>query len=355
MIYDVAVIGAGVSGLAAAGRLIQEGRNVVVMEKSRGLGGRAATRRFSIHSGVEVPVDHGAQFFTARDIRFVEQVDRWQEEGVCFRWSEGFMTWKDGALHDANPLWKEDRYACHGGMSQLGRRLAQGVEVLREFQVSSVSVKKNIWEFASDPPRASQLPGEDYPVRARALLVSAPIPQAVKLIGEQLSKEQHELIARIHYAPCLAVLARYPDAITPPPWRGIQARDPNGKISWMAWDSSKRGPGTPSAFAVIHASKDFSSRLLDASKEVLRQAGEELIKEAGVIGGSWMCEPQEFHVHRWRHAQPEGPSLPGGFLRAASLEPLYLIGDGLIGGRIEGAWLSGVFAAEDLLMQRGDS
>jgi hypothetical protein len=356
MIPDVAVIGAGVSGLAAARRLMQEGKSVVVVEKSRGLGGRAATRRLTSGSGIEVPVDHGAQFFTARDIRFVEQVSRWQEEGICFPWCEGFMTWKEGALHDPNPEWRESRYACRGGMSQLGRNLAEGVKVLREFQVSSVSLSQGsqdlygpqaLWELHADPLH------KDSPMRARALFVSAPIPQAVKLVGGYLTKEQHELIGRIHYGPCIAVMARYPESTTPPPWRGIQARDPEGKISWMAWDSSKRGEGmgTSAAVAVIHGSKGFSSSWLDASKEELREAGEELLREASEIGGSWMSAPMEFMVHRWRYAHPEGPSLPGGFLRAEKEVPLYLIGDGLNGGRLEGAWLSGVFGAEDLLLR----
>lgn len=358
MIYDVAVIGAGLSGLAAARRLMQEGRSVVVVEKSRGLGGRAATRRLTSGSGIEVPVDHGAQFFTARDIRFVEQVSRWEEEGVCFPWCEGFMTWKEGALHDPNPEWKENRYACRGGMTQLALSLAVGMEVMCDFEASSVSLTQGHWEIRNfradhaDPHLSSSA------VHARELIVSAPLPQAVKLIGAHLSSHQHDLIGRIHYGSCIAVMARYPDVIAPPAWQGVQARDPDGKISWMAWDSSKRVRGASSvsaAFAVIHGSKTFSSRWLDVSKEELRVAGEELLREASVIGGSWMSEPLEFLVHRWRYAQPDGPNAVGGFLRAPSEIPLYVIGDGLNGGRIEGAWLSGVFAAEDLLMHRGDS
>lgn len=353
MIYDVAVIGAGLSGLAAARRLMKEGRRVVVVEKSRGLGGRAATRRLASGLGVEVPVDHGAQFFTARDIRFVEQVSRWEEEGVCFPWCEGFMTWKEGVLYDPNPEWKENRYACRGGMTQLARSLAVGMEVMCDFEVGSVFLTQGHWELRKlhvdhlDPHLSRS------PVRARELIISAPLPQALKLIGTHLSSDQHELIGRIHYGPCIAVMARYPDAITPPAWRGIQARDPNGKISWMAWDSSKRVKGaaaTPAAFAVIHGSKSFSSRWLDASKEELRVAADELFQEASVIGGSWMSEPLEFLVHRWRYAQPDGPKAAGGFLSAPSEIPLYVIGDGLNGGRIEGAWLSGISAAEDLLL-----
>ena len=345
IIHDVAIIGAGISGLSAAGRIRQAGLDVVILEKSRGLGGRASTRRMKLQEGVEVPVDHGAQFFTARDLRFQDQVSRWQEEGICLPWSEGFMTWKDGVLHDPDAQWKDTRYVCRGGMSQLGKALGEGHKIIREFTVDSVTLGEGIWHLHADPSQASS------PVYARALLVSAPLPQAMKLVGSQLSTDQQDFLARITCGPCIAVMARYPDGTECPRWHGIQVREPDSPISWMAWDSSKRKKDAPGAFAVIHASSAYSSRWLQASKEELRGAGEELLKEAALIGGEWMNHPLDLIVHRWRYAHPEGPSAPGGFLQAPCLEPLYLMGDGLNGGRVEGAWLSGLFAAEDFLLK----
>ena len=344
-IHDVAVIGAGISGLAAAKRLREAGLDVVVVEKSRGLGGRAATRRITLAEGVEIPVDHGAQFFTARDLRFQDQVARWQERGICFPWSEGFMTWQDGSLHEPEEQWKDTRYACRGGMSQLGKFLAEGLDVVREFQVDSVMLEEGIWHLHTDSANPSS------PISARAILVSAPLPQAMKLVGNRLSLEQQEFTDRITCGPCIAVIVRYPDVTESPLWRGIQVRDLTSPISWMAWDSSKRNQGAPGAFAVIHASSEYSILWLKASKEDLKKAGEELLKQAALIGGDLMNYPVDLVVHRWRYAHPKGPSAPGGFLKAPCHEPLYLIGDGLNGGRVEGAWLSGLFAAEDLLLK----
>lgn len=343
-IHDVAVIGAGVSGLAAARNLNKLGLDVTVVEKSRGLGGRAATRRISLPDGLEVPVDHGAQFFTARDPRFQDEVSRWQESGICFPWSEGFMTWKDGVLLEPDPKWNEIRYACRGGMNLIGKRLGEGLEVVREFQVASVSIQKGIWRLHSDPVHSLS------PILAKALFVSAPIPQAVKLVGSWLSTEQHDFAGKVDYGPSIAVIALYPEKMVIPVWKGIQVRDLSSPISWMAWDSSKRSEGTPGDVAVIHATSSHSQGWLDASREELQLAGEELLREAANIGGEWMKKPTELLVHRWRYALPVGPTAPGGFLRAPCSEPLYLIGDGLNGGRVEGAWLSGIFASEDFLL-----
>ena len=43
-----AVIGAGMAGIACARTLVQAGHRVTVFEKSRGLGGRMATRDLSL-------------------------------------------------------------------------------------------------------------------------------------------------------------------------------------------------------------------------------------------------------------------------------------------------------------------
>ena len=60
-----AVIGAGMAGVACARTLLQAGHRVSVFEKSRGFGGRMATRSTEFGG-----FDHGAQYFTVRDSRF---------------------------------------------------------------------------------------------------------------------------------------------------------------------------------------------------------------------------------------------------------------------------------------------
>lgn len=65
----IAVVGAGIAGLLLARELKARGAEVVVFEKSRGLGGRMATKRVG-----EAVFDTGAQYFTAKSERFAAQV-----------------------------------------------------------------------------------------------------------------------------------------------------------------------------------------------------------------------------------------------------------------------------------------
>ncbi|MGH8831163.1 MAG: FAD-dependent oxidoreductase, partial [Polaromonas sp.] len=61
----VAVVGAGIAGIACARTLAQAGHRVTVFEKNRGAGGRMATRDSEFGG-----FDHGVQYFTVRDARF---------------------------------------------------------------------------------------------------------------------------------------------------------------------------------------------------------------------------------------------------------------------------------------------
>ena len=110
---EILIVGAGLCGLHAATRLQAAGRSVLVLEKSRGLGGRAATRRWNNR-----PVDHGAQFFTAKNPEFVAQVARWLESGVCHEWTRGLHRFSGGQLHEPTDH-SHPRYACRSGMAAL--------------------------------------------------------------------------------------------------------------------------------------------------------------------------------------------------------------------------------------------
>lgn len=91
---NVAIIGAGLSGLIAARTLTGAGHQVVVFERARSVGGRLATRRID-----GARLDHGAQFFTVRSDEFGAYVDRWRAEGLVREWCRGFTAVEIGRAH----------------------------------------------------------------------------------------------------------------------------------------------------------------------------------------------------------------------------------------------------------------
>jgi predicted NAD/FAD-dependent oxidoreductase len=93
---SVAVIGAGLAGLACARRLAGAGVQVRVFESQRAAGGRLATRRFEAAS-----FDHGAQYLTVTDLGFRQIVEDAHGAGATGLWQP---EWPDRRREDVE-LW----------------------------------------------------------------------------------------------------------------------------------------------------------------------------------------------------------------------------------------------------------
>ena len=327
---EILIVGAGLCGLHAARRLQAAGRSVVVLEKSRGLGGRAATRRWN-----DRPVDHGAQFFTAKHPEFAAQVAQWEASGTCHVWTRGFHRFADGALlppaDDAFP-----RYACRAGMSSLGRALGEslGEVVQREAKVAQLAVVDDRWQATLEDGRC---------FRAEALLLTPPPAQSSALLSAVAPDAASDIGRHISW-PCLALAARFPK--TDLPWHGIQAPEDN-VLSWIGNDTSKRPDLHPGCtILMLHAAPGFSMANADASDE---QMAATLLRRASEMTSRDWTSPDECFIQRWRYALPAPGNTPAGPAVYTSPAPLVVAGDWCAGGRIEGAWLAGRDAADRLL------
>lgn len=321
LIHDNIILGAGVSGLSAAGTLCREGHQVLVLEKSRGLGGRAATRRWE-----SLPVDHGAQFFTARSDAFRAQVAAWVKSGVCHEWCRGLHRYSEGALF-APEADHHPRYACRAGMSALASALAEadGTTIERQSKVTKVHCQNRLWTLTCEDGKA---------FRTRRLILTSPPPQGANLLAEA-APAAADLLRGISIDPCLAVAAQFPRRAIP--WHGIQSND--ATISWIGHDTAKRPDLHPDrTIIVMHASPGFSRTHYDEPEDKI---GKALLVRASEIAGQDFLHPESIFLQRWRYAMsnppPKGPPAHSFDLPA----PLILAGECFAGGKIEGAWLSG--------------
>ncbi|MCX7232259.1 MAG: FAD-dependent oxidoreductase, partial [Burkholderiales bacterium] len=116
----LAVIGAGMAGIACARTLVQAGHTVQLFEKSRGVGGRMATR-----SSLFGSFDHGAQYFTQRDPRFTQALAT--VPGLCKPWSANTVRVLDaqGRVAAAGLPPRESHWVAAPGMNALARQWVQ--------------------------------------------------------------------------------------------------------------------------------------------------------------------------------------------------------------------------------------
>ena len=89
----IAIIGTGIAGLSAAEALHAAGYPVQLFDKSRGSGGRMASKRSDAGA-----LDLGAQYFTARDRRFAATVAQWQARGWVEQWTPSLYQFANGVL-----------------------------------------------------------------------------------------------------------------------------------------------------------------------------------------------------------------------------------------------------------------
>ncbi len=317
------IIGAGLSGLIAANLLQQAGITAIVLEKARGVGGRMATRRFA-----NSIADHGAQYFTARDPRFVDYVRVWQRASVAQVWSQGFLT-ADGELKTNN----EARYIGAAGMTTIPKHLAQSVDVKLERRVVHIEVVDQVWHVTTDNGAVFS---------GNALLLTPPLPQSLAL----LDKSQISLIPNIRtaldqitYHACFAVMAQLagPSRIAAP--GGVWL---NGEpLRWIA-DNYRKGISPDSHSITIHAGPEFTQTHWDMDWNAVAQ----LMLDAAA---DWIgMEITAIEIQRWRYSKPQN-GYPEPCVSMPAPAPFVLAGDAFAGARVEGAALSGIAAAEWLI------
>jgi photolyase PhrII len=320
----IAVVGAGVGGLVAARNLQDHGLDVTVFEKSRGVGGRLATRRAA--SGVFF--DHGAQYFTVKDCRFARYVRSWLETGLVQPWQGRIVEVKGGQV--VGDKSSQERYVGVPAMNSIAQHLASELKLVRETRVQDLFHNGSQWALRSEDDR--DLGCFDF------VLLNCPPDQASNLLPP--SHSFHKQLNQIEMEPCWSVLI---ELESPLDLQFDAAFINEGPISWIACDSSK--PGRPPGVAwIIHATANWTKRHLeDEPDEVLA----ELLDAFSEATGEHINEPITIAAHRWRYAKPTRTLAQPCLWDPAS--GLGACGDWCGEPRVEGAFLSGQAIAGTLL------
>jgi predicted NAD/FAD-dependent oxidoreductase len=309
---DVVIVGAGMAGLTAARSLTDSGLAVMVLDKGRAVGGRMATRRIG-----DARFDHGAQHFSARSSSFRSSVAGWIAAGVAAGW------FRSRSVTDPE-RGVETRHRGTDGMRGIPEHLAEGLDVRTAVHVGALLMRDGA---------AVAIAGRTE-VRARAAVVTAPLPQLIDLVDLSGDVRLADSIAAVEYAPCLAVMARLdgPSGLVD----GHAAID-GGAVAWVA-DNQHKGISSVPAITV-HSTPEFARRHLDDPDDTWVPALVESAQphlDATVVAATG---------HRWSYAQPR-TTIDTGCAIVEGAAPLVLAGEVFAGARVEGAFLSGRAAAD---------
>lgn len=322
-IRRIAIVGSGLAGLTAAIKLKQQGHSVTVFEKSRGPGGRLASKRVADGS-----VDMGAQYFTSRNPDFLPFLTEFAGDSSFATWSGQF------GFQDKEGQWRafpdEPRYVGTPRMTAISRALSAHATVVAETRIESLARTDEGWALSDSN---GKLMGEFDQV-----IITAPPAQTRDLLAQsnlpELAAQLNDAVSRV--LPCWAVAAHFEEN----PWprhEGMRCDHP--ALFWVANNSSKPGRTSQDqddkgVWWVLHANPEWTERNVDASP---KQVAAELIAALREVTGTEVAVTDAL-THRWLYARSEGGEHPGHLWFQE--QGIGLAGDWLSGGRVEGAFNS---------------
>ena len=319
----IAIIGAGLAGLHVT-REMARAHEVVVFEKSRGPGGRMATRYAD-----DWHFDHGAQFFTARTDAFRRLLSPLIDAGVVAHWPARFAE-ISGSKITKQYQWDADypHFVGVPNMNAVGKYLAQELDIRTSTGISALEPIDSGWAVVTSSEHAEG--PFDW------VVVAAPAQQTAALLPTE--SPLHRISADCHMKSCYALMlgfdrpldTRFDAAV-------VRERD----ISWVSINSSKPGRGDATA-VVVHASNAWSDRNIDTD---LKTVQGHMLDEFGAATGIDYGDTRHVDVQRWRYANIDSQHEVADQVDAE--RRLAICGDWLVRGRVESAFLS----SERLLSQ----
>jgi len=354
------IVGAGAAGLSAAFALRDHSIRVTVVEKSRGVSGRAATRWREVETASGTACwryDHGAQYASPEpDSRAATLLrdtlpshDLRQIEGVVWPFDD------DGTLHPDRMRPEAGlRWTYPDGIAEIGRRLRDampGLDLQMKTRVEHIQREDDRWVAMSDDGLAI---GKGYD----AVLLTAPAPQVADMLrGSSVSPELVEALAETPYRSQFTVVWGFEEAVERPGnFYALVNATEHGEttggheVAWLAFESDKpnRAP-QGSTLLLAQMSPAWTQAHYDEERNEVVDAATRAVE--GLLGS--LPTPLWTDIQRWRYALPEAPLATEAVEGAAALN-LFIAGDATaVKGRVHLALEEGLDVADRIVRQLG--
>lgn len=370
----VAVLGSGVAGSTVARTLADRGVEVTVFEAGRGIGGRTSTR--ITRDGARYQFDHGGQYISQpKTSVFREALGRWKRDGWVKDWSGNFGTAVGAPGSDRLSIKmevdteKKERWVGYPAMHSICRHLLHHSNIKVKLQTRADATYKedqdSKWDLFHGKNK-SNLGSFDWLVvtdrnsaaHFRKDLLAAKVDEFRK--GVRSIKSVKSLTAMVVFERPLDIGM---DGIVFDPQ---STHGKFGSLGWAARDTSKPGRDREDGAEcwVLQSHPDAAKELLKGIKKVgdVREKAknvllEDFVKSVPVLSkNKQMTVPPVLHAvgHRWGAAFPIPPQQYMEMDSQLLADKRFVAcGDyfGALSGRIEGAYVSGLSAADHVCQQ----
>lgn len=298
LVVDRLIIGAGISSLYLALGLQKLGQSFLLLEKSKGVGGRLATRRDGLST-----YDHGAQFVKVIKDKPFALDPQWTESGLKQLW-----------FSDE----KYNYFSSQNGMTSLAKWMARELPIQFSEKVLKLEKENGLWNVVCESEEVYQ---------CKSVFITAPVPQALDILAAS-GMEFPKSLTEITYAQALVGLFELEETEIFKEWTYEQ--NCTEFVFSVANQRSKK-LGENLTFTVV-MQPDFSAEnFLKPEAEVLEsitQYFKKIISSSAVIKKS--------QLKKWRYSHPTKVSQQL-FFQLPQAKEIYLLGDGFGGPQIHGA------------------
>lgn len=321
----VAVVGAGVSGLAAGRALKQAGASAVLFDKARGVGGRLATRRVG-----DFIFDTGATSVAPRGLGIEPVMLHELDTSDLVEIVKPIYTHTNLRVSPGDAVRNRvPRYTYRSGGNQLAKLLAEGLDVRLNTQVDTLKRENGAFEVEKE--------------RFDAVILTPPIPQSSLLLW---SLGESRPVANARYRSCISIMLGFDHPTPEVPYHALVDLDQRHPLTWVSLESVKspgRAPEGQCAM-VLQMSPTYSQDHYQADDEKMVREVLDYVRD---LFGTGFEKPIAVDTKRWKYSQPEMVALFDTVNR--NHDGVILAGDGLSAGRVERAYESGLQAARLLI------
>lgn len=343
---DLAIVGAGAAGAAAAYALRDAPVDVTVFERKEGVGGRTAAGRKN-----DCRYDYGANYVKADSARVAELVTEELPTAGLVDVAEPVWTFGEAGTISAGDDRDAHKWTYEAGIAELPERLLAETDATFEFgtRVGRLSHSGGTWWLLDDA-------GADLGT-FDAVLLTPPAPRTADVLAATewagpLLADVQAAVDAVSYRPIYAAVLHYPFTVDYP-WYALVNTDREHAVGWLSREELKTGHvPAGETLLVVQMAPGWADGRSDDPGEVTADVADSV---ADLLEDERFAAPDWTDREPWRNALPN-ESAETEPLRDAEREGLYFAGDWVAGdGRVHLAVESGLEAGERIADAAGST
>ena len=341
---QIGIIGAGIAGCAAAFALRDRAARVTLIDKARGVSGRATTRR---RDGIRY--DHGANFFKLKKERHRTLVHDLLPTDGLVRVQRPLCTFTAAGEFMPIPETEENQaWTYREGIHMLGKHLAtaSGATLQLRTRIADIQQADGAWTVRATDGRSFG-PFDQ-------LLLTPPAPQSADLLAHSdlpptLADPLIEALRPSAYQSLHTLILGYNERWTRAhPFYGFANADGAYPIGWLSFEEDKPGHVPADQRVLIcQMQASWSEERFDLPQEELAPVAAK--HAADLLEAPAAAHPDWVDHQRWRYAQPTAAAATDVLAQAAP-QGLFFAGDFMAGqARVPHAIQSGLDVAAEMV------